>query len=107
MTDHEPGTYPGNDGRVLTTDPTHGRIPADIQWEVEDEWHPKDLGQRVALERTIFKARGGTHTPATPRPLNPECVVGKHPACNGDGWDYAANEPVDCTCICHRPAAAA
>ncbi|WP_181028763.1 hypothetical protein [Rathayibacter sp. AY1A4] len=42
-----------------------------------------------------------------PRPLNPECVVGKHPACNSDAWDYDADEPTDCTCTCHQPPAAA
>lgn len=33
--------------------------------------------------------------------MNPDCRDGKHAACNGDGWDYDADEPVRCRCACH------
>jgi hypothetical protein len=33
--------------------------------------------------------------------LNPDCRDGKHPACNGDAWDFALDGPCSCTCDCH------
>ena len=33
---------------------------------------------------------------------NPDCQAGKHRACNGTGWDAAADELATCTCACHR-----
>jgi hypothetical protein len=37
------------------------------------------------------------------RPLvNPDCRDGKHTACGGDGWDFTLDEPIGCTCQCHR-----
>lgn len=35
--------------------------------------------------------------------MNPDCLAGKHPACNGDGWDYKMDGPVACRCACHTP----
>lgn len=39
--------------------------------------------------------------------MNPDCLAGKHPACNGDGWDYKADGPVACRCACHSPSSGA
>jgi hypothetical protein len=44
--------YPGNDGTTRFADPTHGAIPWEIQWAV-DEAMPNSVGVRVVLERTI------------------------------------------------------
>lgn len=33
--------------------------------------------------------------------LNPDCKGGKHPACNGDAWDFDMDEPTTCQCPCH------
>lgn len=38
-----------------------------------------------------------------PDRLNPDCAVGKHPACNGDAWDFGADTPCQCECECHSP----
>lgn len=34
-----------------------------------------------------------------PQPC-PECAVGKHFNCDGEGWDYGLDEP--CRCPCER-----
>lgn len=34
--------------------------------------------------------------------MNPDCQAGKHPACNGDGWDIDKDEPMVCPCACHE-----
>ena len=34
--------------------------------------------------------------------LNPECAVGKHPACNEDAWDDVKDQPARCECACHE-----
>lgn len=33
--------------------------------------------------------------------MNPDCAVGKHHACNGDGWDMSLDEAMPCPCACH------
>lgn len=37
-------------------DPTYGRIDRDIQ-EAVDEWVPRNIGQRVAVENTLQEQR--------------------------------------------------
>jgi hypothetical protein len=32
---------------------------------------------------------------------NPDCESGKHAACSGTGWDFAADRLANCTCVCH------
>lgn len=32
---------------------------------------------------------------------NPDCRDGKHPACNGDAWDFDRDSPTPCECPCH------
>jgi hypothetical protein len=49
--------YPNKEGRPVRRDPTYGRIARDIQWIVQDEYQPKTLGQRVALEESIQNQR--------------------------------------------------
>lgn len=34
--------------------------------------------------------------------MNPDCRVGKHPACNGDAWDFDKDDSTNCTCECHE-----
>jgi hypothetical protein len=33
--------------------------------------------------------------------MDPDCIVGKHRACNGEAWDYADDAPIPCSCECH------
>lgn len=33
--------------------------------------------------------------------LNPECRDGKHPNCDGRGWDPDTDEACECPCSCH------
>ena len=33
---------------------------------------------------------------------DPDCVAGKHVACDGRGWDVAADRHVACPCSCHH-----
>lgn len=35
---------------------------------------------------------------------SPDCEVGKHAACSGDGWDHENDRPAACPCLCHTPA---
>jgi len=35
-------------------------------------------------------------------PIGPDCVVGKHPACDGRAWDHEADNITDCACGCHE-----
>lgn len=35
--------------------------------------------------------------------LNPDCTVGKHPACRGDAWNNDDDGPTSCACSCHAP----
>lgn len=35
---------------------------------------------------------------------DPDCVVGKHQNCNGQGWDVTNDQPADCPCECHEEA---
>jgi hypothetical protein len=37
---------------------------------------------------------------------NPDCVAGKHDACNGDAWDNGSDAPTECGCWCHDEGAA-
>lgn len=37
------------------------------------------------------------------RPINPDCAVGKHHACNDDAWDIDLDRPARCQCDCHGP----
>ncbi|MGP5162586.1 hypothetical protein [Arthrobacter rhombi] len=39
-------------------------------------------------------------TGATP-PIGPDCLHGKHPACDGRALDPATDDVVACTCHCH------
>lgn len=39
-------------------------------------------------------------TGATP-PIGPDCLHGKHPACDGRALDPASDDVVACTCHCH------
>lgn len=36
------------------------------------------------------------------QPQNPDCRDGKHAACRGGAWDFEVDEPVACSCDCHR-----
>jgi hypothetical protein len=36
--------------------------------------------------------------------LSPDCGVGKHRACRGDAWNFAADCPTPCGCHCHLSA---
>jgi hypothetical protein len=38
--------------------------------------------------------------------IDPDCREGKHPNCDGTGWDTIANAPSSCPCACHGVAAA-
>jgi len=33
---------------------------------------------------------------------SPDCRVGKHRACTGDGWDHNQDAPAPCSCACHK-----
>lgn len=33
--------------------------------------------------------------------MNPDCAVGKHAACHGDGWNHETDTAMDCPCTCH------
>lgn len=35
--------------------------------------------------------------------VNPDCIQGKHDACNRDAWDELKDQPTDCACFCHLP----
>lgn len=37
----------------------------------------------------------------TGQPMNPDCLNGKHRACNEDAWDFLRDEPAPCCCPCH------
>lgn len=48
--EHQRATsWPGNDGSMITYDPTYGRIDRDIQWMIDDLC-PMDPGQRAVME---------------------------------------------------------
>lgn len=34
--------------------------------------------------------------------LNPDCMAGKHSACNRDAWCSLNDLPINCCCPCHR-----
>ena len=38
--------------------------------------------------------------------LDPDCVAGKHPACQGWAWDDEDDVPCRCECPCHEEDAA-
>lgn len=42
-----------------------------------------------------------------PQHINPDCVNGKHHACNGDAWDFTNDLECLCECACHGQADAA
>ena len=51
------GLYPSHFyGLTRSTDPTHGRIDHDIQWQV-DAMKPSSMAQRTALEETLQNKR--------------------------------------------------
>jgi hypothetical protein len=63
-------------------DPTYGRIDRDIQ-EAVDEWGPRDIGQRVAVENTLQARReGDAHVYDITPPPSPHLC--RYPACQCD-----------------------
>lgn len=56
-----------------------------------------DCGECVEQMMTIWR-EGGHMT------IKSECLTAtpKHAACNGDAWDFEADEPTKCMCECHE-----
>lgn len=67
----------------------------------------KPIGH-LGLHRTILEwgevpGEGGTVTPEPNPAICPECLTGKHGACNGVAWDFMSDQATPCRCACQTP----
>ncbi|MGP5219414.1 hypothetical protein [Arthrobacter rhombi] len=87
--------------RIECTDPYDGKTATGTVTAMESGMH----GVLLYLSGTIRSVRILPSavvevTGATPT-IGPDCLHGKHPACDGRALDPATDDVVPCTCHCH------